>query len=144
MRQLNKIPSELMVRYKPSACTDVTGFGLLGHLKEMCEASDISAEIYFNKVALLSDVESLVNQGIVPGGTENNIRFLKNHLTWDSQIREYQKIIICDAQTSGGLLISLSPKNAEEFIKEYKNLGFKATVIGNIVPRNKTLIDIYT
>ena len=144
MRQLNKIPAELMILYEPSACTDVTGFGLLGHLKEMCEASDISAEIYFNKVPLLSDVESLVNQGVVPGGTENNIRFLKNHLTWDSQIREYQKTIICDAQTSGGLLISLSSANAEKFIAEYKNQGFKATVIGKIIPRNKTLIDIYT
>ena len=144
MRQLNKIPAELMLKYQPSACTDVTGFGLLGHLKEMCEASETSAEINFGNVPLLSDVEELVNQGVIPGGTENNIRFLESHLKWDSKVRDYQKTILSDAQTSGGLLISLSPENANKFIEEYEKQGFKAYIIGKITRKDSSLIEIYT
>ena len=112
MMQLNKIGEVLGKVKEVSAMTDVTGFGLLGHLVEMAEGSGLSAMIDFENVPLiLQDIKSYVDQKSVPGGTTRN---------WDSYghkigpVSEYQKAILADPQTSGGLLIAVNPSAVEQ------------------------------
>ncbi|MCK4922347.1 MAG: selenide, water dikinase SelD [Bacteroidales bacterium] len=144
MRRLNKGSAELMMDHEPSACTDVTGFGLLGHLKELCEASNISAEINYKEVPLLPMVEEFVNQGIIPGGTENNLRYLEEYIHFDPKILKYQKTILCDAQTSGGLLISIPESQAKDFESNFNRQGEMIRSIGRIIPKVHPVISIKT
>ncbi len=111
MMQLNKIGAELAKIEGIKAMTDVTGFGLLGHLVEMCEGSNLSAEIDLQKIPLLPRVQEYLAQGCVPGGTHRNWSSYgkKVHLQ-----KEEDKLILCDPQTSGGLMIAVSKEAIEE------------------------------
>lgn len=114
MVQLNKLGSELGNLPYVKALTDVTGFGLLGHLTEMCEGSNLQAVVDFAKVPKLAMLDEYIEQKCIPGGTHRN---------WDSyghkigSITDYQKYILADPQTSGGLLIAVDATYEEEFIK---------------------------
>jgi selenide,water dikinase len=111
MMKLNTIGAHLSKIKGVTAMTDVTGFGLLGHLKEMCEGSKLSAEINFDKVKLLADFDEYIAQNAIPGGTNRN---------WDSygnvigKLSDKQRAILCDPQTSGGLLIAATPEAKQE------------------------------
>jgi len=91
--------------------TDVTGFGLLGHLEEMCSESGVRAEIDDSKLVLLSDLDYYIDQSCIPGGTHRNWESYGQHI---GSISERQKYIMCDPQTSGGLLVSVSENQIEE------------------------------
>ncbi len=112
MSKLNKIGEVIGKLDYVKAMTDVTGFGLLGHLSEMCEGSNLQAEIDFSKVPKLTVIDEYLNQKSIPGGTNRN---------WDSyghkigEITERQKQILADPQTSGGLLVAVEPEFAVEF-----------------------------
>lgn len=131
MIQLNQIGQIFGTLPYIHAMTDVTGFGLLGHLSEMCAASHLSATVLFDKVPLLDQemITNYVNEGCVPGGTIRN---------WDSYghkigaITEFQKKILCDPQTSGGLLVAVDPDEVEAFIKVCHLEGFSLEPIGYI------------
>ena len=130
MATLNKIPAEIMKNYDVHACTDVTGFGLLGHLKEMSTASRYDVEIVFEKVPFLREVKNLATAGIIPGGTYNNLDFVKNFVDFGNRPRTDQ-LLLCDAQTSGGLLVALQEKEALNYLQELSKNGVKqAFVIG--------------
>ena len=133
MAALNAGAAEAMESFNVNACTDVTGFGLMGHLKEMVEASGVKAEIFANQVPLIEGVRELAIAGAIPGGTKNNLDFVKDVVRWDNQIPDIMKLLLCDAQTSGGLLVSLPEKEAGKFIdalrEKYKIEGW---VIGRI------------
>lgn len=111
MMKLNTVGAQLSQIDGITAMTDVTGFGLLGHLKEMCEGSKLCAMVYFNKVKQLANLNEYIAQGAIPGGTNRN---------WDSygssigKISDEQKAILCDPQTSGGLLIAVAPESKTE------------------------------
>lgn len=113
MAILNKGASEAMVEIGAHACTDVTGFGLLGHLHEMTAGSKVGARIFLSKVPVLSEAWGLVQLGICPGGTQRNRESLRDAIVWNPEIREEAQLILCDAQTSGGLLIA-APKEASQ------------------------------
>ena len=114
MMQLNSIGMTLGPCDYVHAMTDVTGFGLLGHLCEMCEASDVKANINFNKVPLLDKVviEEYLKLGSVPGGTKRNLNSYGHKI---GKVNEQQKQILADPQTSGGLLIAVDPAFQEKF-----------------------------
>jgi selenium donor protein len=134
MATLNAGTAEVMEKFHVNACTDVTGFGLLGHLKEMVEASGIKAEIYAEKVPLIEGMIELAAAGTIPGGTKNNLEFVGSVVEWDAGISDLIKNILCDAQTSGGLLVSLPEKEAGDFIKALlteKNIS--GVAIGRVV-----------
>lgn len=134
MVTLNAGAAGVMENFHVNACTDVTGFGLLGHLKEMVEASGVVAEVYADEVPVVSGVMELAAAGAIPGGTKNNLDFVEKVVTWDSGISDLIKNILCDAQTSGGLLVSLPENEAGDFIKALlseKNIS--AVLIGKIV-----------
>jgi selenide,water dikinase len=136
MSTLNRSAAKVMSRFPVNACTDVTGFGFLGHLKEMAIASGKTISIDANKIPVISGVKELVAQNIIPGGTLNNIDFVKDVVEWGTAVSKVMKTILCDAQTSGGLLISLPAEFKEqilsELIKENKaNAWCVGEVVGN-------------
>lgn len=142
MMQLNKVGEKLGCIKGVNAMTDITGFGLLGHLVEMAEGSELSAVIDFEKVSLITDdLKDYIDQKCVPGGTNRN---------WDSyghkigEITDYQKAILADPQTSGGLLIAveLSAVNeVKQILIEY-DLGFFTEAIGKFITASDKAIII--
>jgi selenide,water dikinase len=99
-----------MVEVGVHACTDVTGFGLLGHLHEMTAGAKVGARVFLSKVPVISEAWGLVQSGIYPGGTQRNRESLRGAILWSPEIPEEAQLILCDAQTSGGLLIAV-PKD---------------------------------
>ena len=122
-----------------SAMTDVTGFGLLGHLCEMCEGSGLSAEIEFSKVPKFDFLDGYIQQKAMPGGTQRN---------WDSygkkvgSIGDLQRAILADPQTSGGLLVAVQPENNTEFENFAAHLGHSLKPFGKLVPKNEKVVNI--
>ncbi len=130
MATLNKIPAELMQQYEVHACTDVTGFGLLGHLREMSMGSACDAHVYFEKVPFLREVKNLAAAGIIPGGTYNNLDFVMEEVDYGLRSRTEQ-LLINDAQTSGGLLVAIKASDAERYLTDLHREGLSnACVIG--------------
>lgn len=142
MAELNKTAAEKMLQYDVSACTDVTGFGLLGHLKEMTEASKLDAEIWNSAVPVLDQVPQLVAAGVVPGGTANNLAFLSDWLNWDSTLSETDRLVLCDAQTSGGLLIALPENQSQQLLLDLQSSGMKAAIVGRMKGTGNGVIHI--
>ncbi len=141
MATLNKLAAEIMTEIGVNSATDVTGFGLLGHLKEMCEASSVSAKIDYQTLPFLSSVKELAEQGIVPGGTKRNLKFVKDSVQFGEHLSDIDKLLLADAQTSGGLLISLPAEKAENYISKFNELSkIKAAVIGEIVEKPNNTI----
>lgn len=133
MSGLNRAASEAMMEVGVHACVDVTGFGLVGHLLGMLRASDASAEISFADVPLLDGVMQLVDAGIFPGGTERNLRAAEAAVEWSEGIRENDKLLVCDAQTSGGLLMAVPENLAGALLASLERRGVtSAAVVGRI------------
>jgi selenide, water dikinase len=134
MSQLNRDASGVFARAGAHALTDVTGFGLLGHLRNLVAASGVTASIANDRVPMLAAAQEYVRQGIAPGGTHANRRFLSSSVSYDSDIAEYEQLLLCDAQTSGGLLGAVPVDRAESVVGELRSLGAtSAAVIGSIV-----------
>lgn len=112
MTTLNKIGAELATLECVSAMTDVTGFGLLGHLLEMCEGSSLNAVIDFSKIPIIKSIEKYLQLKTIPGGTKRNWNSYGHKIS--SSITEMQKNILCDPQTSGGLLIAVQDSSVSE------------------------------
>jgi selenide, water dikinase len=142
MMKLNKIGELLGKMEAVNAMTDVTGFGLLGHLTEMAEGSELSAEVFFDKVPLISpDIIDYINKGAVPGGTNRN---------WDSyghkigEISPLQKAILADPQTSGGLLIAVNPERIGEIqaLLSANGLANFLEPVGRIIKKGENVIEV--
>jgi selenide,water dikinase len=135
MAQLNHAASDVMVEVGVSACTDITGFGLVGHLLGMLEASDAHATLRFEKVPLLDGARDLVDQGVAPGGTRRNLEHANRGVTWDRAVDEQSKLLLCDAQTSGGLLISVPEQRLDRLLYGLKSRGVEtADVVAEVHP----------
>ncbi len=131
MAALNKTAAELMRLYDVNACTDVTGFGLAGHLHEMALASGVDVHIQFNRIPLIPGVAAMAAAGAVPGGSRANLAFAAE---WTSfgDLSTTDRLILCDAQTSGGLLISLPEIQAEALEKSMISAGILCAQIGYV------------
>lgn len=135
MSALNRAASEAMVECRVNACTDVTGFGLLGHLNEMLQASGAAAVVRQGDVPIIDGVKELAAQGIVPGGTRRNMDYANEFVVWPEGATETEKLILCDAQTSGGLLISAPPEKAQGLLATLREKGLQVAAIGEVVKR---------
>ncbi len=133
MATLNRSASEAMMEVGVNACTDVTGFGLMGHLTGMLRASGVSAEISASAAPVLPGVDALLAQGVAPGGTHRNEAGVADYVEWDESITANQRLLLCDAQTSGGLLISVPEERLSRLLDalEERGVGTRA-VIGSI------------
>ena len=130
MKELNKTAAEEMMAYTVHACTDITGFGLLGHLREMSKASECNVEIEFNKVPFLREAKALATAGIIPGGTFNNLDYVKEDVDFGTHQRTNQ-LLLADAQTSGGLLIALPENESKQLLAALHKSGVtNAAIIG--------------
>jgi selenium donor protein len=143
MTRLNNIVLAILPHFQVNACTDITGFGLLGHLLEMVQASHVSAELLALQVPLICPLQDYISAGTIPGGTLQNLAFAEPHLRWGKAVPENTKTILADAQTSGGLLISSPSDTARELLKEiHTKGGAKAAIIGSILPASDFSIKI--
>lgn len=141
MAALNKRAAELMLDYQVHACTDITGFGLLGHACEMVEGTDVGLVIHASSVPLLPGVEEYCGRELVPGGTRRNREF-RSHMI-EAQVSDEMMLILFDAQTSGGLLISLPAKDGEVLVGRMHDEGIKdAAIVGHVVAEPKGKIRI--
>ncbi len=113
MATLNRAAGEAMQEVGVHAATDVTGFGLLGHLRNMTKASGCSATIWLDAVPVLDAAWAYVNAGIAPGGTHANWRFMQEHTRYDDGVAKEGQLVLCDAQTSGGMLIAVAPDKVD-------------------------------
>jgi len=134
MKALNRDASHAMLEVGASACVDVTGFGLIGHLLELVNASGVSARISRQAVPVLEGCLEFLEKGIVPSGTNRNLISADPHVTWDTLLRKQDKLLLCDAQTSGGLLISIGPSKVDKLIDTLRIGGVdSAAVVGEIL-----------
>jgi selenide,water dikinase len=139
MLALNKLGSEMGTLGYVNAMTDVTGFGLLGHLCEVCEGSNVSAMVEFNKVPRFDFLEFYVRQNCIPGGT---IRNWNSYGMKISSITEEQKAVLSDPQTSGGLLVSVDEDHANAFERFAADRGFALKPFGRLIPKENHVITI--
>jgi selenide,water dikinase len=130
MLQLNRAAAAAMTSAGVSAATDVTGFGLLGHLRTMARASGVSATVEAAAVPLLPGAEELANAGEVPGGTRSNERSLRTWVQWSDAVLPARRVLLCDAQTSGGLLMAVPPSARPRLEAELAGRGVTAYRIG--------------
>ena len=142
MTTLNKYASEILADFTPSAVTDVTGFGLIGHSYEMAKASNVSFNINYKDVPILNNTIDLAKKGIIPGGTKNNYNWLVDKVNFSGDLSDYEKYIMCDAVTSGGLLISINPSEAKSFIEKMNNHKHPAYVIGSVTIKSSTSVNV--
>ena len=133
MAALNRPASEVMSEVGVNACTDITGFGLLGHLHEMLAASGVSARVTASDVPILPSALTYASQGAVPGGSKNNLKFLEPFVEFPAKMDEITRILLADAQTSGGLLMSAPPEKAAVLSERLASAGvYPVARIGEI------------
>ena len=130
--------SRAMIAAGARACTDITGFGLLGHAFEMAKASNVTLEIDATAVPLLPDVLELIAQGMLTRGDKNNRVYVGDAVTIADSVTSELKSALFDPQTAGGLLISLPSANVDKFIAEFPD----AVVIGRVATRGEYLIEV--
>lgn len=135
MCQMNSIGSQFSQVDGVTAMTDVTGFGLLGHLIEICEGSNLSAVIFPDKIKTLDGVKDYIAQGCVPGGTGRNFDSYWHKV---GILTEEQKAILCDPQTSGGLLVAVDPNSVQTIIEIAKDAGIDLYEVGELKPKSES------
>jgi selenide,water dikinase len=133
MSTLNRDGAKAMVKVGVHSATDVTGFGLMGHLQSMVRGSRVGAEIQLGKVPVLPGVWELLEQGVAPGGTHRNLQSVAGSAQWHPDLSEQEQLLLCDAQTSGGLLIAVAADKQDELLAELKSTGVAgAVVVGRV------------
>ncbi len=142
MATLNRRPAEIAADFEIHACTDITGFGLLGHLLEMLRASAVSAKIKQQEIQLLPEVVASATMGFIPGGTKDNYRFTLDSTVYPATMPEHWKYILNDAQTAGGLLFSLPAAQAARLLERLQAENIPAAMIGEIEDRQPAQIRV--
>jgi selenide,water dikinase len=130
--------SKIMVELQANSCTDITGFGLLGHAFEMAKASDVTFEIDSTQVPLLPDVLELIEQGMLTRGDKNNRAYVGETVRFSNSVSSRMQSTLFDPQTAGGLLISLPKDRCDEYVDRVN----AAVVIGSVRPRSEFLIEV--
>lgn len=143
MASLNKKAKEVVEKYDVSACTDITGFGLLGHCVEMASASEVTFELHVEDIAYLEEAISYAQMGLIPAGAYKNRGYSIDQVDCGT-VAEHYVDLLYDPQTSGGLLVSVSPEQAEEMIKDFaeKGMDTKISIIGKVLEKGEKLIHL--
>ena len=145
MTTLNKRAADLIGSrgYRVHAMTDVTGFGLIGHAREMALASNVALKFFSKDVPILPGALQCIRTGHVPGGLKANREFAECVVSYEHTISDELKTLLFDPQTAGGLLISIAGDDCEELVLAMENAGILACYIGNVTESQKPLIRIY-
>ncbi|WP_372807583.1 selenide, water dikinase SelD [Pontiella sp.] len=139
MCKLNAVGAQIAQLDGVVAMTDVTGFGLLGHLGEICEGSNLSATVHYERVKQLPNVGSYLAQGCIPGGSRNNFKSYGHTI---GELTDEQRGILCDPQTSGGLLCVVKPEAVEAFLDLTRAAGLELESFGQTRPRGDKRIEV--
>jgi cysteine desulfurase len=133
MKTLNRSAAEVLADFPVSSCTDVTGFGLMGHLTEITKGSGVDAEVFFHKVPFMGKIAAYAEAGAVSGGTRGNLEYYSSWIEWDDHLSLIERFMLSDAQTSGGLLIAIPEKWSEKLLEALHAAGVKnAAIIGKM------------
>jgi selenide,water dikinase len=145
MTTLNKRAAEVIVggNYRVNAMTDVTGFGMIGHSREMALASNVALRFFSKEIPVLPGALECIRAGYVPGGLNANREFAECVVGYEGPINDDLKTLLFDPQTAGGLLISIAEDDCEELVLECEDEGISARYIGNVTESRKPLIRIY-
>lgn len=149
MATLNRLPAEVLATARDSghqvhACTDITGFGLMGHLYEMAVASEVSARLFSAQLPVIAEALDLINMGIIPEGAYANRKFYSRWLKGSMASDDVMEILLMDPQTSGGLLFSAPPETTESFLQEMEKspYPFSCREIGEIVAGEPGVVEL--
>lgn len=143
MSTLNKYSAEVMNQFIINSCTDITGFGLMGHLSELTLASKMDVEIAFDKIPIIEEAKEFAASNLIPGGTLNNLKYFSKYIDWNDHISDLEKSILCDAQTSGGLLFTVPMSQKDEVLGKLIEAGIEnASHIGSCVAKGDGIITI--
>lgn len=141
MKQLNAAACDAMLANSVSSATDITGFGLLGHALEMAQASGVSFTINADAVPLFDDALEYARKDLYPGGTRRNFAYVKPHIVFSANLTAEKKMLLCDAQTSGGLLIAAPKQRSKAMVEKMIDNGVTAArVIGSIIEKKEKSI----
>ncbi len=135
MATLNKRASEIMIEVGVSTATDITGFGLIGHLHEVLSASDCQARLHANSIPFFEEAVKLANMGIIPGGTRENSKIFEQNVDWVAEVSAAEKILMNDAQTSGGLLMFVPADKKDKLMDALLKENILAAHIGDVVDK---------
>lgn len=143
MKILNKSGAEVMNRFGIRGATDITGFGLAGHALKMARASKVTISIEMKKVPLIGDTYSLIDQGCIPGAAFRNLDYAEKDTSFSAGLDYNLKMLAFDAQTSGGLLISVPSIKCKDMLSELHNSGLThSAVIGKVTERTDSLLNL--
>ena len=144
MASLNQKGKRVVERYNVSACTDITGFGLLGHCVEMASASEVTIEINVRDVAYFADAIDYAKMGLIPAGAYKNRGYSIGKVDVGS-VEEHYLDLLYDPQTSGGLLISVAPDDLPAMLKDFQNAGMdtEVSIIGKVAPKSDKWIRLF-
>lgn len=132
MTELNKYAGEIISKYEVSACTDITGFGIMGHGYEMASASGVTLKLFKNSIPYISEAKEYASMGLVPAGSYKNRKYLEGKYVLNN-VEGWMEDILFDPQTSGGLLVSCDENTAAEILETGKSLKFKPVVVGQVI-----------
>ena len=136
MKQLNMQASEIIVKHKVKCATDITGFGLLGHALKLAQASEVSIKINSGQLPSISKTFELIDMGCIPGAAFRNLEFVEDECFFDKLVEYNSKMLLVDAQTSGGLLICSPPEAVEIMKEELIENGYEQTeIIGEVIDK---------
>lgn len=142
MAALNKTAWEEMMPFRPHGCTDVTGFGLMGHALEMARGSGLTLTLWAGQIPLLPGALEWAAQGILPGGCHRNRADVERETAQAAEVELARRDLLFDPQTSGGLLIALPESSAKELVRRLRNRGLIASVVGQAGPRKDKLLNV--
>lgn len=144
MTTLNKTAMDVSKPYEIHASTDVTGFGLLGHLTEIAQGSNVGIQVDYHSVPVLPRVRELAEAGHIPGGSKSNYQYVKNRIHFADALQQIDKWILTDAVTSGGLLLSVRSEEAASLEQELRTNGVNASIIGEVTTNTPGEIRVTT
>jgi selenide,water dikinase len=144
MTTLNRVAAEVMTdpAYAVHGCTDVTGFGLVGHAREMALASGVSLRLTASSMLLLEGARQCVRESFIPGGLKANREFAECVVEWDDDVEEELRTLLFDPQTAGGLLISVAAEHANPLLRALLDRRIPTAEIGEVLPAGKPLIQV--
>ena len=139
MLQLNNGAKDVAIKYGATGATDITGFGLLGHLKKMIAGQGLNAQLDLNQIPLIEGAYHFAKTNITPGGSKRNLQWVRSSLIPDGQ-DETDLILLADAQTSGGLLFGIGTENIDAALVDLKKMGYDPAVVGSVSSGNSEII----
>jgi selenide,water dikinase len=143
MARLNRKAAEAMALCRVHACTDITGFGLIGHASEMARGAGLSFRLFHSRIPVMAGTKEYAAMGMVPNGAYCNQTHFGPEVRFSEGVPELERIILYDPQTSGGLLVALPREEGEQFLRLCREKGIpEAVLIGEVVPREENLITV--